>query len=180
MELNLQNNPNQNSVETNIQEQNPHTKIVIKLVFFVIPSIIRGINKVFSSIMPVGVEGVGTPISIRQVLQPEGEMNEAIQGTVNEGESGGDDGSVFLSSEDIYEGFENSKQVNWKCPNCGKVGRVVGFCIFCEAAKISPSGNTTTTSNNNNNNNKKTNLTETTSAGVRSTKTAKKQAPARK
>ena len=107
MELNLQNNPNQNSVETNIQEQNPHTKIVIKLVFFVIPSIIRGIDKVFSSIMPIGVEGVGAPISIRQVLQPEGEMNEAIQGTINEGESGGDDGSVFLSSEERNE-FANS------------------------------------------------------------------------
>ena len=83
-------------------------------------------------------------------------------------------------SLDIYDGFENTKQVNWKCPNCGKIGRVVGFCIFCEAAKISPSGNTAANNNNNNNNNKKTNLTETTSAGVRSTKTAKKQAPARK
>lgn len=80
-------------------------------------------------------------------------------------------------SLDIYEGFENTKQVNWTCPTCQRVGRVVGFCIQCEAAKISVGGN------NNNNagvNSKKANLTETTSSGVRSNKAAKKQAPVKK
>ena len=39
-------------------------------------------------------------------------------------------------SADIYEGFENSKQVNWSCPTCGTVCRVVGFCVKCEAGKV--------------------------------------------
>ena len=28
-------------------------------------------------------------------------------------------------SVDIYDGFENTKQVNWRCPTCGRTGRVV-------------------------------------------------------
>lgn len=39
-------------------------------------------------------------------------------------------------SADIYDNFEDSKQINWTCPTCNRVGRVFGFCVQCEAAKI--------------------------------------------
>lgn len=31
----------------------------------------------------------------------------------------------------IYEGFEDHKGVLWRCPNCKKECRVVGFCVDC-------------------------------------------------
>jgi hypothetical protein len=70
-------------------------------------------------------------------------------------------------SSDIYEGFENSKQINWQCPTCGRVGRVVGFCISCEAEKIAvrdelKQQKTTTSS-----------LVPSSTQGVRSSKAAK-------
>ena len=40
-------------------------------------------------------------------------------------------------SADIYDGFENSKQIDWKCPHCARACRVVGFCVSCEAQKVS-------------------------------------------
>ena len=36
-----------------------------------------------------------------------------------------------MTSADIYEGFEDRKGVDWKCPSCGHVGRTVNFCIKC-------------------------------------------------
>ena len=38
-----------------------------------------------------------------------------------------------MTSLDIYEGFEDKKGVNWKCPKCSTVGHTVGFCIKCSA-----------------------------------------------
>jgi hypothetical protein len=68
-------------------------------------------------------------------------------------------------SSDIYDGFENSKQVNWRCPTCNQVGRVVGFCVQCEAAKI--------IANEEHQQQKKGNLVQSNHAGVRSNKVAK-------
>ncbi|KAG5494931.1 hypothetical protein JIQ42_02547 [Leishmania sp. Namibia] len=35
------------------------------------------------------------------------------------------------SPVDIYNGFEERKGVLWRCPNCAKECRVVGFCVDC-------------------------------------------------
>lgn len=36
-----------------------------------------------------------------------------------------------MESADIYEGFEEKKGVLWKCQACGRLSRVVGYCLPC-------------------------------------------------
>ncbi|KAH9578606.1 hypothetical protein LSM04_000492 [Trypanosoma melophagium] len=35
------------------------------------------------------------------------------------------------SPVDVYDGFDERRGVLWRCPNCTKECRVVGFCIDC-------------------------------------------------
>lgn len=43
-----------------------------------------------------------------------------------------------MTSSDVYEGFEDLSGVQWRCPQCGKLCRVVGFCADCASGVASP------------------------------------------